>query len=64
MTKKDYVKFATLLKCMNVKFDNKDFMINFNDVYNGIVDIFKNDNSRFDEIKFKKFIRTDYSSYK
>ena len=64
MTKKDYVKFATLLKTLNVNFDNKDLTLNFNNVYAGIVNIFKNDNPRFDEIKFKKFIRTDYSSYK
>ena len=24
MTRKDYIKFATLLKTLNVKFDNKD----------------------------------------
>ena len=64
MTKKDYVKFATLLKTLNVKFDNKDFTLNFNNVYDGIVNIFKNDNPRFDEIRFKNFIRKDYSSYK
>ena len=57
MTKKDYIKFATLLKTLNVKFDNKDFTLNFNDVYNGIVNIFKSDNHRFDEVRFKNFIR-------
>jgi len=64
MTRKDYVKFATLLKTLNVKFDDKDFTLNFNNVYDGIVNIFKNDNPRFDEIRFKNFIRKDYSSYK
>jgi len=57
MTRKDYIKFATLLKTLNVKFDNKDFTLNFNDVYNGIVNIFKSDNNRFDETRFKNFIR-------
>ena len=57
MTKKDYIKFATLLKTLNVKFDNKDFTLNFNEVYNGMVEIFKSDNNRFDEIRFKEFIR-------
>ena len=64
MTRKDYIKFATLLKTLNVKFDDKDFTLNFNNVYDGIVNIFKNDNPRFDEIRFKNFIRKDYSSYK
>ena len=64
MTRKDYVKFATLLKTLNVNFDNKDLTLNFNNVYDGIVNIFKNDNPRFDEIRFKNFIRKDYSSYK
>ena len=57
MTRKDYVKFATLLKTLNVKFDDKDFTLNFNNVYDGIVNIFKNDNPRFDEIRFKNYIR-------
>jgi len=57
MTRKDYVKFATLLKTLNVNFDNKDITLNFNDVYNGLVEIFRTDNPRFDEIRFKNFIR-------
>jgi len=57
MTRKDYVKFATLLKTLNVNFDNKDLTLNFNNVYTGIVNIFKNDNPRFDEIRFKNYIR-------
>ena len=38
--------------------DNKDFTLNFNDVYDGIVNIFKSDNNRFDETRFKNFIRS------
>tara|TARA_R100000750_G_C2266117_1_gene65680 strand:- start:82 stop:273 length:192 start_codon:yes stop_codon:yes gene_type:complete len=62
MTKKDYIKFATLLKNMkaNIYKDNNDdynFVLNFNDVYSGMIEIFKSDNNRFDENSFKKFIR-------
>ena len=57
MTRKDYVKFAKLLRNINVKFDQVGFTLNFNDLYNGLVEIFKNDNPRFDEIRFKNFIR-------
>ena len=57
MTKKDYIKFATLLKTLKVRFDNKDFTLKFNDVYSGMIDIFKSDNNRFDENRFKEFIR-------
>ena len=56
MTKKDYIKFATLLKSLKVRFDNKDFTLKFNDVYSGMIDIFKSDNNRFDENRFKEFI--------
>jgi len=57
MTKKDYIKFATLLKTLKVRFDNKDFTLKFNDVYSGMIEIFKSDNNRFDENRFKEFIR-------
>ena len=62
MTRKDYIKFATLLKNMKADIhknnnDDYNFVLNFNDVYNGIVNIFKSDNHRFDEVRFKNFIR-------
>jgi len=62
MTRKDYIKFATLLKNMKADIhknnnDDYNFTLNFNDVYNGIVEIFKSDNNRFDEVRFKNFIR-------
>ena len=57
MTRKDYVKFAKLLRNINVKFYQVWFTLNFNDLYNGLVEIFKNDNPRFDEIRFKNYIR-------
>jgi len=57
MTKKDYIKFASLLKNLKVRFDNKDFTLKFNDVYSGMIEIFKSDNNRFDENRFKEFIR-------
>ena len=59
MTKKDYIKFATLLKTLKVRFDNKDFTLKFNDVYSGMIEIFKSDNNRFDENRFKEFIRKE-----
>ena len=57
MTRKDYIKFAKLLRSINVKFDQVGFTLNFNDLYNGLIEIFKNDNPRFDEIRFKNYIR-------
>ena len=57
MTKKDYIKFASLLKNLKVRFDNKDFTLKFNDVYSGMIEIFKSDNNRFDENRFNEFIR-------
>jgi len=62
MSRKDYIKFATLLKNMKTDIhknnnDDYNFVLNFNDVYNGLVEIFRTDNPRFDEIRFKNFIR-------
>ena len=57
MTKKDYIKFATFLKNMKADIYNKNFVVNYNDVMNGMIAIFKSDNNRFDEIRFKEFIR-------
>ena len=57
MTRKDYVKFAKLLRSIDVKFDKVGFTLNFNDLYNGLIEIFKDDNPRFDEIRFKNYIR-------
>ena len=57
MTRKDYIKFATLLKNMKANIYNKNFVVNYNDVMNGMIAIFKSDNNRFDEIRFKEFIR-------
>ena len=57
MTRKDYIKFASLLKNLKVRFDNKDFTLKFNDVYSGMIEIFNSDNNRFDDNRFKEFIR-------
>ncbi len=57
MTRKDYIKFASLLKNMKADIYNKNFVVNYNDVMNGMIAIFKSDNNRFDEIRFKEFIR-------
>ena len=56
MTKKDYIKFATFLKNMKAYIYKKNFVVNYNDVMNGMIEIFKSDN-RFDEVRFKEFIR-------
>ena len=47
MTKKDYIKFATFLKNMKADIYNKNFVVNYNDVMNGMIAIFKSDNSFF-----------------
>ena len=49
MTRKDYIKFADLL----IKLENNDNeQFTPNNLLNGLIDIFNNDNSRFDEFKF------------
>jgi hypothetical protein len=57
MTKKDYIKFASLLKNMKADIHKKNFVVNFNDVMNGMIEIFKSDNNKFDEVRFKEFIK-------
>ena len=57
MTKKVYIKFATLLKNMKADIYKDNFVLNFNDVMNGMIEIFKSDNQRFDEVRFKEFIK-------
>ena len=57
MIKKDYIKFATLLKNMKADIYKDNFVLNFNDVMNGMIEIFKSDNQRFDEVRFKEFIK-------
>ena len=57
MTKKDYIKFATLLKNMKADIYKDNFVLNFNDVMHGMIEIFKSDNQRFDEVRFKEFIK-------
>ena len=56
MTKKDYIKFATLLKNLNVEFDYRQHDNLKKYIYNEIVSIFKTDNNRFDEVRFKDYI--------
>ena len=54
MTKKDYIKFADLLIKLE-KNDNEQFTPN--NLLNGLIDIFNDDNSRFDEFKFRQYVR-------
>ena len=54
MTRKDYIKFADLL----IKLENNDNeQFTPNNLLNGLIDIFNNDNSRFDEFKFRQYVR-------
>ena len=54
MTRKDYIKFADLLIKLE-KNDNEQFTPN--NLLNGLIDIFNVDNSRFDEFKFRQYVR-------
>ena len=63
MTKKDYIKFANLFRTWNVGFNNKDLMLNFNDVYSGIVNILETDSLtkpvglKFSKKEFANYIK-------
>ena len=57
MTKKDYIKFADLLIKLE-KNDNEQFTPN--NLLNGLIDIFNDDNSRFDEFKFRQYVRNTH----
>ena len=57
MTRKDYIKFADLLIKLE-KNDNEQFTPN--NLLNGLIDIFINDNSRFDEFKFRQYVRNTH----
>ena len=54
MTRKDYIKFADLLIKLE-KNDNEQFTPN--NLLNGLIDIFNDDNSRIDEFKFRQYVR-------
>ena len=65
MTRKDYIKFANLIKDLhnneiqlirtgiNLDVDIKHYE---NELINGLISIFKTDNNRFDEVRFKDYI--------
>ena len=57
MTKKDYIKIASVLKTAN---DNRDYY-DIEDVFNILIDdmcdVLKADNSRFDKNKFINYIQ-------
>ena len=61
MTKKDYIKFADLLIKLE-KNDNEQFTPN--NLLNGLIDIFNDDNSRFDEFKFRQYVRNTHDKKK
>ena len=69
MTRKDYIKFATLLK--NLKADiyknneeEYNFVLNFNDVYSAIVNILQEDNAKFSKREFANYIGFYYTHFK
>ena len=54
MTRKDYIKFANLL----IKLEsNNEEQFTPNNLLNGLIDIFNNDNDKFDEYKFRQYVR-------
>ena len=51
MTRKDYIIFANLL----IKLEsNNEEQFTPNNLLTGLIDIFNNDNDKFDEYKFRK----------
>jgi len=54
MTRKDYIKFANLL----IKLEsNNEEQFTPNNLLNGLIDIFNNDDDKFDEYKFRQYVR-------
>lgn len=55
MTKKDYIKLAKLIKENTIDPEDGDsntYLINWNELVNGLSYILKDDNPRFDEQRF------------
>lgn len=56
MTKKDYIKFATMLKIQIEQTDDPVALYAINSIVQNISDIFKEDNPRFDANKFDQAV--------
>ena len=61
MTKKDYIKFANMVVDLT---RNNCESLTRNNLINRLIDIFGNDNYRFNENKFVEFIEKNEDFYK
>ena len=61
MTKKDYIKFANMVVDLT---RNNQELFTRNNLINRLIDIFGNDNYRFNENKFVEFIEKNEKFYK
>ena len=61
MTKKDYIKFANMVVDLT---RNNQELFTRNNLINRLIDIFSNDNYRFNENKFVEFIEKNEKFYK
>ncbi len=60
MTKKDYIKFANMV--VDLTRNNQESFTR-NNLINRLIDIFSNDNYRFNENKFVEFIEKNEKFY-
>ena len=60
MTKKDYIKFAIMVVDLT---RNNQELFTRNNLINRLIDIFSNDNYRFNENKFVEFIEKNEKFY-
>jgi len=60
MTKKDYIKFANMVVDLT---RNNQELFTRNNLINRLIDIFSNDNYRFNENKFIEFIEKNEKFY-
>ena len=57
MTRKDYIKFANLIKDLQIEPNHSLTIDEYEtNLINGLISIFKTDNNRFDEVRFKDYI--------
>ena len=61
MTRKDYIKFANMVVDLT---RNNQELFTRNNLINRLIDIFSNDNYRFNENKFVEFIEKNENFYK
>ena len=61
MTRKDYIKFANMVVDLT---RNNQELFTRNNLINRLIDIFSNDNYRFNKNKFVEFIEKNEDFYK